>query len=219
MRKSVLTNRTPGIAKRNSLAPGRSSRYKHPFPRKPSMNRTLRQILDSYDPNAPLDKAWTIPSDWYIDPRIAELENRTVFSRTWQMVGRTDQIEQPGQYFTGDLAREPILVVRGHDGGLRAFFNVCRHHAAAVMTEPQGRAGILRCPYHGWTYGLDGQLRGTPDFSGVCHFDRAAHGLLPVTVATWEQFVFVRLAAEGPSLEESLGEDLMAQFRPLNLAG
>ena len=71
------------------------------------------------------------------------------------------------------------MVVRGNDGVLRAFFNVCRHHAAAVMTEPEGKAAQLRCPYHGWTYSLEGELKGTPDFSGVCNFDRARQWLVP----------------------------------------
>ena len=186
---------------------------------RPSMPSPLRQIVDSYDPNAPLDQAWTIPSDWYADPRIADLETRTVFGRSWQRAGRVEQVAQPGQYVTDELAREPVLVVRGADSRLRAFFNVCRHHAAAVMTEAGGKAASMRCPYHGWTYGLDGQLLGTPDFAGVCNFDRAANGLVPIAVATWEGFVFVRLDAEGTSLEEFLGEDLIAQFRPLGLAG
>ena len=181
------------------------------------MRRPLSQIIEAYDPKAPLERAWTIPSDWYVDPRVAELENRTVFSRSWQIAGRLDQVAEPGQYLTGDLAGEPILVVRGADGSLRAFFNVCRHHAAAVMTEPQGSATSLRCPYHGWTYGLDGGLRGTPDFAGVDSFDREASGLVRIAVATWEQFVFIRLEPEGPSLEEFLGGDLVAQFRRLAL--
>src|SRR5262249_38727 len=149
--------------------------------------------------------------------RIASLESRGVFGGSWQMVGRADQAAEPGQYFTDELAGEPIVVVRGADGVLRAFFNVCRHHAAAVMTEPQGRANSLRCPYHGWTYALDGQLKGTPDFAGVCDFDRARSGLIPMAVAVWESFVFVRLDAEGPSLEEFLGRSLIGQIEPLGI--
>jgi choline monooxygenase len=154
-----------------------------------------------------------------VDPRIADLENRTVFSQSWQVAGRVDQVTEPGQYLTTEVAREPIVVVRGADSRLRAFFNVCRHHAATVMTEPQGNAAHLRCPYHGWTYGLDGRLLGTPDFAGVCNFDRDANGLVPIEVATWEKFVFVRVEAKGPSLEEFLGGDLTGQLRDLDLAG
>jgi choline monooxygenase len=175
-------------------------------------------ILDLYDPTAPLEEAWTIPAPWYVDPRVLDLEQKTVFSRTWQLVGRVDQLSEPGQYVTWELAGEPLVVVRGDDGELRGFFNVCRHHAAAVMTEPEGQARVLRCPYHGWTYGLDGRLRGTPDFAGVCNFDRDRNGLVPVRVAAWENWVFVRLDEDGPSLEESLGADLVEQIRPLGLS-
>ena len=136
------------------------------------MEASVREILDSYDAKAPLENAWTIPAPWYVDERIAELERSTVFSNTWQLIGRTDQLAQPGQYVTAVLAGEPIVVVRGDDGALRGFFNVCRHHAASVMTEPEGKAPLLRCPYHGWTYSLSGELKGTPDFAGVCDFDK-----------------------------------------------
>src|SRR5688572_6199268 len=107
---------------------------------------------NDYDPNAPLDEAWTIPSSWYVDPRMLELERQTVFSRSWQPVGRVEQVERPGQYITWEVVGEPLAVIRGNDGTLRGFFNACRHHAAAVMTEPAGEAEQLRCPYHGWTY-------------------------------------------------------------------
>ena len=115
-----------------------------------------------------------------------------------------------------ELAGEPLVVVRGEDGELRAFFNVCRHHAAAVATAPCGTAQHLRCPYHGWTYGLDGSLKGAPEFAGVCNFDRAANGLVPVRVATWEQFVFVNLDANAPPLADFL-DDLPARVAPLGI--
>jgi phenylpropionate dioxygenase-like ring-hydroxylating dioxygenase large terminal subunit len=180
---------------------------------------SLAQVVELYDPRAPLEKAWTIPSPWYTDPRIEELERRTVFTRSWQLVGRADQVQRAGQFIATDVAGEPVVVVRGADGKLRGFYNVCRHHAAIVMTQPEGEAHSLRCPYHGWTYGLDGELKGTPDFAGVCDFDRAANGLAPVAADIWESFVFVRLAAEGPTLPEFLGADLISQFVPLGLGG
>ena len=108
-----------------------------------------------------------------------------------------DQVAVEGQFFTVEMAGEPLVVVRGADGELRAFFNVCRHHAAAVANVPCGIVQHLRCPYHGWTYGLDGSLKGAPEFSGVCNFDRAENGLVPVRVDTWEQFIFVTLDSAG----------------------
>jgi choline monooxygenase len=154
--------------------------------------KDLAHLLAAYDSDAPLDKASTIPSDWYCEPGIARLERKQVFGRGWQVVGRTDQVNGAGKFFTIEMAGEPLVVVRGADGILRGFFNVCRHHAAAVATADAGTAQLFRCPYHGWTYGLDGSLKGTPDFAGVCDFDRGANGLAPVQVATWEPFVFVR---------------------------
>jgi len=178
---------------------------------------TDADLLDLYDPNAPLEQAFTIPAPWYVDERMEELERERVFGRNWIAVGRADQVAAPGQYFTVELAGEPLVVVRGEDGNLRAFFNVCRHHAAAVMTAPCGTARHLRCPYHGWTYGLDGALKGAPEFAGVCNFDRAANGLVPVRVAAWEQFVFVNLDANALPLEEWL-DDLPARVAPLGLS-
>jgi choline monooxygenase len=163
---------------------------------------SVDQILASYDPLAPLEEASTIPASWYLDPEIAELERRTVFSRSWQFAARLEQVERPGQYVTCDVAGEPLVIVRGSDHALRGFFNVCRHHAAAVMTEPSGQAAQLRCPYHAWTYSLEGNLKSAPDLGGVRDFDRGSMGLASVEVALWKRWAMVRLSPDGPSLAE-----------------
>ncbi len=181
------------------------------------MTPPVKDLLQQYDPSTPLAEASTIPASWYVDERLLARERRTVFSRSWQLAGRVDQVREPGQYLTCELAGEPILVVRGDDHALRGFFNVCRHHAAAVMTQPQGCARILRCPYHGWTYTLEGALKGTPSFNSECHFDRSSHALAPVATAVWERWVFVRLDAEGPSLEAFLGQQLIDEVAALQL--
>src|ERR1700674_4591525 len=181
------------------------------------MRSSIEQILSAYDDRAPLSQASTIPAAWYVDPRIAELERLSVFSRTWQLVGRTDQLQSPGQFVATTVAGEPIVVVRGNDGILRAFYNVCRHHAAAVVTQPCGQASILHCPYHGWNYGLDGSLKGMPEFDGVKNFERKDNGLVPVKVETWEQFVFVNLDAGAAPLAEYLGR-LVKRVAPLGLS-
>src|SRR5688500_7852114 len=176
------------------------------------------KIVNDYDPNVPLEQASTIPSSWYVNKELYELELKTVFSSTWQLAGRLDQVSQPGQYVTADIGGEPIVVVRGGDGLLRAFYNVCRHHAAAVMTETEGKAAQLRCPYHGWTYSLEGELKGTPDFTGVCNFDRASNGLVPLELAEWENWVFVKIDQRPAiSLVDFLGEDLVEQMTGLQL--
>jgi phenylpropionate dioxygenase-like ring-hydroxylating dioxygenase large terminal subunit len=181
------------------------------------MERSVREVVDLYNPHDPLEEAWTIPAPWYFDERIAALEHASVFSATWQVVGRADHVRDNGQFFTAELAGEPLVVARGEDGKLRAFYNVCRHHAAAVVTEPQGCAKQFRCPYHGWTYGIDGALKGMVEFDGVCSFDRAKNGLVPVRVDTWENFVFVNLDDRAAPLRDFLGviSELVA---PLHLA-
>jgi choline monooxygenase len=178
---------------------------------------SINQILALYNDRAALAEASTIPGPWYVDPRIAELEAETVFSKTWQVVGRLDQVEEPGQFVSSTVAGEPIVVVRGNDGVLRAFYNVCRHHAAAVITQPCGQTSILHCPYHGWNYGLDGTLKGMPEFEGVKDFERSANGLVPVRVETWEKFVFVNLHPDCEPLQGFLG-GIVRRVAPLGVS-
>ena len=178
------------------------------------MELTVKEILASYNSAAPLAEAYTIPAPWYTDPRIAKLELDNVFARNWQVAARLDQLRNPGDYVTATVAAEPIVVVRGSDGQLRAFFNVCRHHAMTVMNAPCGHTPHLRCPYHGWTYNLEGQLRGMTEFEGVANFERSQNGLVPVRLETWENFVFVNLDSQAGSLREFLGE-LAERAKPL----
>jgi len=181
------------------------------------MHSSIEQILSSYDDRAPLSRAFTIPASWYVDSRIGELERLNVFSRTWQLVARTSQLQNPGDFVSTRLTGEPIVVVRGNDGKLRAFYNVCRHHAAAVVTQPCGQASILQCPYHGWKYGLDGTLKGIPEFEGVENFERADNGLAPIRVETWECFVFVNLDPNAGCLTSFLG-GLAKRVTPLGVS-
>lgn len=180
------------------------------------MEPSLHDLIASYNDQDPLERAHTIPASWYVDRRIAEVESQNVFGRTWQVVARVDQLVQAGNFVTAELAGEPLVIVRGADDQLRAFYNVCRHHAAAVVTEEHGKASIFRCPYHGWSYGLDGSLKGAPEFEGVCSFDRTQNGLLPAGVDTWEQFVFVNLDPEATPLRDFLGR-LIRRVAPLNI--
>jgi choline monooxygenase len=173
-------------------------------PNEDTMPSPLLNLLEQFDPERPLDRAVTIPSSWYTDREVFELERRSVFGDTWQILGRADQVVEPGSFLTAELAGEPILVVRDEEGVLRAFYNVCRHRAAQVINEPQGRIKKLRCRYHGWTYDLSGRLRGTPEFEGVADFRREDNGLVPVQVSTWGPLVAVYLGTPTSSLEEYL---------------
>jgi choline monooxygenase len=182
------------------------------------MDRSLDEIVALYDADAPLAQASTIPAAWYTDSRVLDLELRTVFRRAWQCAGRADQVRGRGDYVSCELpGGEPILVSRGSDDVLRGFYNVCRHHAAAVVTELHGTARQFRCPYHGWTYSLEGELKGTPDFTGVCDFDRSANGLVRVESAVCEKWIFASPEPGTQSLGDFLGADLVRQLHALGL--
>ncbi len=166
---------------------------------------TLRNLLSAFDPELPLDRARTIPNSWYTAPEVYAAERDVVFARTWQVVGRVDQVAAGGAFLTAEIAGEPVLVVRGDDGVLRGFFNVCRHRAAPILNEPCGTATKLRCRYHGWTYDLTGRLRGTPEFDGVAEFCKEENGLVPVVVAEWGPFVWIHLTPPREPVTEFVG--------------
>jgi choline monooxygenase len=151
----------------------------------------LLDLLQAFDASLPLERARTIPSAWYNDPVMYQEERRKIFGGGWIAVGRLDQVAKPGTYFTAELAGEPLLVVRDQAGVLRAFFNLCRHRAARVATEPQGECRHFRCRYHGWTYDLTGRLLGTPEFGGVEDFRKEDQGLASLAVDIWGPLVFV----------------------------
>jgi choline monooxygenase len=162
-----------------------------------------------------LSRAHTLPARWYVDSQVFELEQRQIFRRTWQPVGRIAQVSRPGEFFTCEVAREPVVVIRDLQGELRAFLNVCRHRAGAVA-EGCGQRKTLQCHYHGWTYGLDGRLLSTPEFEGVQDFDRSAHGLVPVQATAWGPFVFVNLDPSPIPLTTILGA-IVQETQPFDL--
>jgi choline monooxygenase len=152
-----------------------------------------------------LARAATLPSRYYTDPRFLEEEKAKIFSRTWQLAGRAEQVGEPGQYFTVTVGEEPIVVARGMDERLRAFSNVCRHRAGPVASG-SGQRKSFRCGYHGWTYALDGRLVNTPEFEGVENFSREANCLPQFRVETWGALVFVNLDPEAAPLLETLAD-------------
>jgi glycine betaine catabolism A len=152
---------------------------------------------------APLPRATPLPARVYWDEATLAHERRTIFERSWLVVGREDEVAAPGAWLRAPLTPEGIVVVRGADLALRAFYNVCRHRASLLVHAPCGRAQALTCPYHGWTYALTGALADAPH--APADFDRAAHGLRPVNVGVWQGFVLVTLDDDAPSLAASLG--------------
>jgi choline monooxygenase len=155
-----------------------------------------------YEPN--LARATTIPASWYTAAGMLPIEQDRIFCSTWQLVGRLEQVRNPGDFFTCTVNEEPIVVTRDTAGQLHALYNVCRHRAGAVA-QGCGNRKTLQCLYHAWTYGLDGRLMHTPEFEGVEEFDKADYGLVPVRVDSWGPFVFVNLSPDAPTLRETLG--------------
>ena len=125
--------------------------------------------------------------------------------RSWIAIGRSAEVAQPGQFVLADVADESLVIVRGDDGALRALFNVCRHRGTRLCTQPIGTLhGTLQCPYHAWTYGLDGRLLVARNMDDVAGFDRAEYSLKTAALADWEGFVFVNVAAEAGSVRDSV---------------
>jgi phenylpropionate dioxygenase-like ring-hydroxylating dioxygenase large terminal subunit len=153
----------------------------------------------------PLTEGWTLPSDWYTDPLIFQQEQNAIFQRSWQYVGLVSQVDQPGDCFTTDCGSVPIAIVRDRTKTLRAFINVCRHRLAAVV-QGDGNRSVLQCPYHGWTYGLDGALQNAPRCDQEADFNASEMGLVPVQIDCWGPLIFVNLDAAAAPLNEYLGE-------------
>jgi choline monooxygenase len=154
---------------------------------------------------ADIAKAWTLPASLYIDAGVFAAEKQKIFSRTWQVVGHSEKVVNPGDYFTTELIGEPLLFVRGMDKKLRGFYNVCRHRAGPPAVGC-GSGKLFRCGYHGWTYGLDGSLIHATELEGVEGFRPEDFALTPVRTEEWFNLVFANLDPDAPLLRESLGE-------------
>jgi choline monooxygenase len=155
--------------------------------------------------DADIARAWTLPAELYFDPALAGEERDRIFASTWQVVGHHDQIAKPGDYFTTELVGEPLLIVRGADDCLRAFYNVCRHRAGPAA-QGCGSRKLFRCVYHGWTYNLDGSLNHATEVEGLEGFRAEDFGLAPVRCEEWFHLVFVNLDPQARPLRESLGD-------------
>ncbi|MBA4090460.1 MAG: aromatic ring-hydroxylating dioxygenase subunit alpha [Sphingobium sp.] len=156
------------------------------------------------------DAGWSLPAWTYSDPEFFAVEVERIFRPAWQIVCHQSDIPTPGDFHTLDMIGESVIVIRGDDGTVRAFTNVCRHRGARIVDGASGCAKKLVCPYHGWTYETDGRLTGVPmKASYGAAFAMADHGLIPVEVESWQGFLFVRLANDsGPSVAQ-----MMASYR------
>ncbi|TVU07759.1 hypothetical protein EJB05_41128, partial [Eragrostis curvula] len=152
-----------------------------------------RRLVAEFDPTVPLASAVTPPSGWYTDPEFLRLELDRVFLRGWQAVGHIGQVKNPNDFFTGSdrLGNVEFVICRDANGKLHAFHNVCRHHAS-LLACGSGQKTCFQCPYHGWTYGLDGALLKATRISGIKNFNKNDFSLIPVKAAIWGPFVLAR---------------------------
>jgi len=156
-----------------------------------------------------------IPTGRYCDPEFAALERDRVWRRSWLYAGHLSQLPEQGSYLTTDRSGSPVVVVRGEDDVVRAFYNSCRHRAAPVVRDECGTARRLTCQYHSWSYGLAGELRAVPDSRSFVDLDESSLELVPVRCEAWEGFVFVNEDPSAPSLETYLGP-LAEQMREID---
>jgi len=148
--------------------------------------------------------AETLPYSWYTDAEVFARERERLFEHSWVYAGHTAQLAEPGSYFTSRVGHIPLVVLRDREAELRAFVNVCRHRGSEVMSG-SGTCSTLQCPYHAWTYGLDGSLRAAPRADADPDFDREPLGLRAAQVDTWGPFIFVNPDVGMPPLADTLG--------------
>ncbi|MEZ5773870.1 MAG: aromatic ring-hydroxylating dioxygenase subunit alpha [Hyphomicrobiaceae bacterium] len=150
----------------------------------------------------------SLPASTYYDPERFERELKALWYRNWIYVCRASEIAEPRSYVTDTIGTQPVLLVRGEDGVIRGFFNTCRHRGSVLCTEHKGtlKGRLIVCPYHAWSFDLEGALRRSPTLRAPDGFERADHGLLPIAVHEWRGFVFVNLAGAEAT-------DFMKSFR------
>ncbi|HJT98526.1 MAG TPA: aromatic ring-hydroxylating dioxygenase subunit alpha [Rhodanobacteraceae bacterium] len=147
----------------------------------------------------------TLPHDYFVSPEIFAAERERIFHASWLLVGHVSQLDAPGSYFLFELDRESVIVLRDGNGDVRAFHNHCRHRGSRLCQEHAGKLGAtIQCPYHAWTYGLDGALRHVPAMTEVAGFDTRDWPLHPVAFSIWQGFVFVNLAKQPVPFADAL---------------
>jgi len=152
---------------------------------------------------AMVDATRSLQWSWYTDPAVLQLEQERIFRRSWQYVGHADEVAEPGSFSATRAAHVPVVLVRDEEGMLRAFLNVCRHRGS-IVCDGSGKRTTLQCPYHAWTYGLDGKLLSAPRAGREGGIDTDELGLVPLLLETWGPFVFVNPDPDAAPLSELL---------------
>jgi glycine betaine catabolism A len=162
--------------------------------------------------------AMTLASSWYISPDVFAAEQECIFARDWLCVGREEQIARTGDFFTVEIGSESLIVTRDASSVVHAFFNVCRHRGTRICEQHSGHfQGSIQCPYHAWTYGLDGELKVARNMADVAGFDRAAYPLNEAAVGLWEGFIFIRLADSDQGFDDAFAP-LIGRFDAWGIA-
>jgi Rieske 2Fe-2S family protein len=182
------------------------------------MNRTnqatpvFRKTADTF-----ANGSKTLAQKYFVSSDVFGREQEQIFSKQWLLVGHQSQIADAGDYIVQQVIGESLIVIRDKSGEIHGFFNVCRHRGTRLKEDAYGHASVIQCPYHAWTYGLDGRLIGAPHMDEVPGFDKADYSLHPVNLGLWEGFIFVNLAEkqQDASTERSGNIGLEKWFAPL----
>ena len=159
-------------------------------------SQTIQKLIDVYRPG------FSLPAEFYFDSSIYQTDLESIFCRRWIYAGHISQLSEPGEYFLVEFGNESIIVVRGKDNEIRAFANVCRHRGSRVCLEHSGRVRAFVCPYHAWTYELDGSLRSRREMP--TDFEQDRYGLKSVGVGVFQGLIFINLDPDAPDLTQSL---------------
>jgi Rieske 2Fe-2S family protein len=171
----------------------------------------FRKTVDSF-----AQGATTLPQRYFISPEVFAQEQEAIFSARWVLAGHQSQVDRAGDFFVVEVAGESLIIARDREETIRGFYNVCRHRGTRLCEEQSGHSSTIQCPYHAWTYGLDGKLVGAPHMDAVRGFRKGDYSLHGVNLALWEGFIFVNLADDPAPLEEAFAP-LVGKFSHWNL--
>ncbi|MBT3449269.1 MAG: aromatic ring-hydroxylating dioxygenase subunit alpha [Bacteroidetes Order II. Incertae sedis bacterium] len=165
-----------------------------------------------------LERSKTIPSSWYVHPAYHKLDQDRIYARTWQYVGSAARLAAHGDYMTDTVAGNPVVIIRDKAGDLKGYFNVCKHRGGPLAMDDCGHSKVLQCKYHGWTYLLDGSLRGVPRFDRTELFDKKDFGLDPVCLREWQGLIFACLEPNHAPPFDEVMEGISERIAPMDLS-
>ena len=178
----------------------------------PTAAPLFRKTVETFTPEAK-----TLAQRYYVSSDVFAKEQEAIFSAQWVCVGHQTQIPNPGDFFVARVTRESLIIVRDQHRAVHAHYNVCRHRGTRMCEEQAGHSSTIQCPYHAWTYALDGRLLGAPHMETAPGFRKAEHSLIAANVGVWEGFIFVNLADDATPLEQWFAP-LDGKFAQFNLA-